>query len=79
LLSIFFIWGSFSKATYKCREPAVISVNLLKYFTLVGTHFIEFANLHSIGDRSHARTLLTNFRWGAGVLIQITQSLPGVS
>jgi hypothetical protein len=41
LLSVFFIWVR--KTIYKCREPAVISVTLQKYFTLVGTNFIESA------------------------------------
>jgi hypothetical protein len=50
LLSVFFIWESLKK-TYRCREPAVISVSLPKYFTLVGTNFIESANRRSIGDR----------------------------
>ena len=42
-LSVFFIWESLMKTTYRCRELVLISVSALKYFTLVGTHFIEFA------------------------------------
>ncbi|MEG4485056.1 hypothetical protein [Microcoleus sp. D2_18a_B4] len=32
------------KATYRCRELTLIPVSLPKYFTLVGTNFIESAN-----------------------------------
>jgi hypothetical protein len=59
-------WGSLRKATYRCRELVLISVSGSKYFTLVGTHFIESAKLQSISDRSNARTLVANLRWGAG-------------
>jgi hypothetical protein len=42
LLSVFFIWESLKK-TYRYRESALIPVSLPKYFTLVGTNFIESA------------------------------------
>ena len=79
MLSVFFIWGSFRKVTYRCRELALTLVSLQKKITLADTNFIESAKLHSINDRSNARILVANFRWGAGVLIQITQSLLGGS
>jgi hypothetical protein len=43
LLSVFFIWESLKK-TYRYRGSALIPVSLPKYFTLVGTNFIESAN-----------------------------------
>jgi len=70
------LFGKAEQKTYRYRASALSPVNLPKYFTLVGTNFIESANLQRIGDRSNARTLVANLRWGAGVLIQITQSLP---
>jgi hypothetical protein len=36
------------KTTYRCREPALISVSLPKYFTLVGTNFIESAKIQAL-------------------------------
>jgi hypothetical protein len=48
LLSVFFIWGSLSKATYKCREPALIPVSGPKNFTLVGTNFMESAKIQAL-------------------------------
>jgi hypothetical protein len=48
LLSVFFIWESLRKTTYRCRELALISVSGPKYFTLVGTNFIESAKLQAL-------------------------------
>jgi hypothetical protein len=78
LLSVFFIWESLIKI-YRYRGATLISVSGLKYFTLVGTNFIESANRRIIGDRSNVRTLVANLRWDAGVLIPIIQFLPGVA
>lgn len=77
------LFGKAEGKTYRYRGSALIPVSLPKYFTLVGTNFItnfiESANRRRIGDRSNAGTLIANLRWGVGVLIQITQSLPDFS